>query len=263
MMNVPLSHSPDSQKSRVSTLYSALLSKSFTSGQFTQRAVYECSIEVYAGELTLIIGPSGSGKSTLLSMLSGLMRPDSGRVIALGTDLWQLDAKSLASYRLANCGFVFQGFNLFQSLTALENVILPVQYMGLSVVEARRRATTALDDVGLGSRAHLRPAELSGGEKQRVAIARALVKRPRLIFADEPTSALDGTNGQIVIDLLKNIATTYNTTVLGVTHDPRLLSHASRIIELEDGRIVSDTRPNATTTTKPLASPADHAQHQD
>ena len=134
-------------------------------------------------------------------------------------------------------------------MTALDNVILPLQYLGVRGTEAATRARRALDEVGLSSRTHLRPAELSGGEKQRVAIARALVKNPALIFADEPTSALDKTNGQIVIDLLKRIAADHGSTVLGVTHDPRLLSHADRVIELEDGNVVRDRRATDSNTT--------------
>jgi putative ABC transport system ATP-binding protein len=164
-------------------------------------------------------------------------------VLALGVDLWDQDEAALDRFRLENCGFVFQGFNLFSGLTALDNVILPLQYLGVRRTEAAVRAQRALDEVGLSTRSHLRPAELSGGEKQRVAIARALVKNPALIFADEPTSALDKTNGQNVIDLLKRLAADQGATVLGVTHDPRLLSHADRVIELEDGNVVRDSRP--------------------
>ena len=224
------------------TLSSRNISKAFLSGKIRQQVIEDSSIDILPGELTLVVGPSGSGKSTLLSMMSGLLRPDTGHVIALGTDLWVLDENSLDRFRLKNCGFVFQGFNLFNALTALENVILPLQYLGVRGVELTKRAQRALDEVGLHERSHLRPAELSGGEKQRVAIARALVKNPALIFADEPTSALDKTNGQIVIDLLKRIAAEHGATVLGVTHDPRLLSHADRVIQLEDGVVVQDQR---------------------
>lgn len=200
-------------------------------------------MEVFPEELTLVVGPSGSGKSTLLSMMSGLLRPDSGHVSALGTDLWSLAEKEIDLFRLQHCGFVFQGFNLFGSLTALENVILPLQYLGIRGAEAEKRALRALAEVGLETRSHLRPIELSGGEKQRVAVARALVKRPQLLFADEPTSSLDKTNGKIVTDLLEHIATEYGATVLVVTHDSRLMAYADRIITLEDGVICSDERP--------------------
>lgn len=231
------------------TLSSHRISKAFDTGNVHLQVIKDSSLDILPGELTLVIGPSGSGKSTMLSMMSGLLRPDTGQVLALGVDLWTLSEAALDRFRLENCGFVFQGFNLFSALTALENVILPLQYLGVRGAEAATRARRALDEVGLGDRTHLRPAELSGGEKQRVAIARALVKNPALIFADEPTSSLDKSNGQIVIDLLKRIAVDHDATVLGVTHDPRLLSHADRVIELEDGNVVRDSRASDNGTT--------------
>ncbi len=231
------------------TLISHCISKAFDTGKVHLQVIKDSSLDILPGELTLVIGPSGSGKSTMLSMMSGLLRPDTGQVLALGVDLWTLGEAALDRFRLENCGFVFQGFNLFSGLTALENVILPLQYLGVRGQEAATRARRALDEVGLGHRTHLRPAELSGGEKQRVAIARALVKNPALLFADEPTSALDKANGQVVIDLLRRIATEHGATVLGVTHDPRLLSHADRVIELEDGKVVLDRRASDIGTT--------------
>lgn len=232
------------------TLSSHRISKAFDTGKMPTQVIKDSSLAILPGELTLVIGPSGSGKSTMLSMMSGLLRPDTGHVHALGVDLWTLGEAALDRFRLENCGFVFQGFNLFSGLSALENVILPLQYLGVRGTEASTRARRVLEEVGLGSRTHLRPNELSGGEKQRVAIARALVKNPALIFADEPTSALDKSNGQIVIDLLKRIAADRGATVFGVTHDPRLLSHADRVIELEDGHVVRDRRACDINPTK-------------
>ena len=228
--------------SNIPTFQATGISKSFVSGSISQQVIKQSSLDVFSGELTLLVGPSGSGKSTMLSMLSGLLHPDTGMVMALGTNLWSLGEKELDAFRLEHCGFIFQGFNLFGSLSALDNVILPLQYMGIQGEEARDRARLALEEVGLGGRSHLRPLELSGGEKQRVAIARALVKRPQMIFADEPTSALDKANSEIVITLLQSIAGQHNATVLGVTHDPRLLSHADRVIHLEDGILKQDHR---------------------
>lgn len=224
------------------TLRSRDICKAFVTGKVRQQVIKNSSLDILPGELTLIVGPSGSGKSTMLSMMSGLLRPDAGHVYALDADLWTHDETALDRFRLEHCGYVFQGFNLFTSLSALDNVILPLQYLGVLGAEARERAQQALEEVGLHERSHLRPAELSGGEKQRVAIARALVKRPQFIFADEPTSALDKRNGQIVIDLLNRIANEHGATVLGVTHDPRLLSHADRVIHLEDGIVMRDQR---------------------
>ena len=218
------------------------LDKRFTSGKTSAQILFGVSLDLAAGELTLISGPSGSGKSTLLAALSGLTRPDAGRVTALGEDLWSLSAAALDAFRLKHCGFIFQGFNLFPALSALDQVILPLQYQGLPFSAARTRAEETLHAVGLGQHAHLRPAELSGGEKQRVAIARALAKAPTLLFADEPTSALDSGNGQAVAELMLRAAVERGAAVLCVTHDPRLTRHAHRVIHLEDGRITSDER---------------------
>lgn len=221
------------------------IARSFITGKTRIQVIRELSLDVYSSELTLIVGPSGSGKSTLLALLSGLLRPDTGKVTALNEDIWALPDAAIDRFRLMNCGFIFQGFNLFQALTALEQVLLPMKYVGVAGTAACQSAQAALAEVGLSQRMHLRPIELSGGEKQRVAIARAIVKKPKLLFADEPTSALDSKNGQIVIDILHRIARSHGATVLGVTHDPRLLKHADRVLYLEDGQILRDERAQA------------------
>ncbi len=220
------------------------ISKSFTSGRVVSTVLHDITLDIRPGELTLISGPSGCGKSTLLAILSGLQAPDQGRVTALGQSLEGLDARALERFRLQHTGFVFQGFNLFPALSALQQVELPLSYLGLTAKDAQRRAMQALEEVGLGPRMRLRPAELSGGEKQRVAIARAVAKEPELLFADEPTSALDAANGQIVIDILHRIARARGTTVLCVSHDPRLVSHVDRVLSIEDGRILNDHTPS-------------------
>ena len=227
------------------SLEARALTKSFLSGQVRVQVLQGLSIALFAGELSLISGPSGCGKSTLLSLLSGLQAPDAGRAMALGEDLGAMGARALERFRLRHTGFVFQGFNLFPALTALEQVQLPLGYMGLRKAETLQRAQQALAEVDLSHRAHMRPAELSGGERQRVAIARAMAKAPRLLFADEPTSALDAQNGQRVIDILHRAARTHGTTVLCVSHDPRLVRHADRVLGMEDGDIRSDWRPAA------------------
>lgn len=231
----------------MAALVADAVEKSFGSGRARTQVLRGLSIEIEAGELSLVSGPSGCGKSTLLAILSGLLRPDGGRALALGRDLGRLQSHELERFRLLHTGFVFQGFNLFPALNALEQVALPLGYLGFSTSEARARATSALDEVGLAHRLRLRPRELSGGEKQRVAIARALAKEPKLLFADEPTSALDAANGQIVIDTLHRIARTHGATVLCVSHDPRLVAHADRVLTMEDGKILTDTRPAAAT----------------
>jgi len=230
---------------RVPALVAENVSKAFVSGQQRTQVLDGLSLSLDAAELTLISGPSGCEKSTLLAILSGLQKVDGGRVMALGSELGQLDVRALERFRLQHTGFVFQGFNLFPALSAFEQVELPLNHMGLSRNEARARAQSSLEEVGLAHRMRLRPSELSGGEKQRVAIARALAKKPELLFADEPTSALDAANGQMIIDILHRIARTHGTTVLCVSHDPRLVVHADRVLAMEDGRILSDWRTQA------------------
>ena len=247
MMSAPIpstashSASPAMPKAEPS-LQAVELKKSYLSGVVRVHVLQGLSVSLYPGELSLISGPSGCGKSTLLSLLSGLLTPDSGKSFALGHDLERMSERELERFRLRNTGFVFQGFNLFPALTALEQVQLPLGYMGMRSAETRRRAQQALDDVGLTHRMHMRPAELSGGEKQRVAIARAMAKEPQLLFADEPTSALDAESGQRVIDILHRAARARGTTVLCVSHDPRLVRHADRVLGMEDGDIRSDWR---------------------
>jgi putative ABC transport system ATP-binding protein len=227
--------------------------KSFLSGVVRVQVLQDLSLSIYPSELTLISGPSGCGKSTLLSLMSGLQRPDAGQALALGEDLGQLSARALERFRLHHTGFVFQGFNLFPALTALEQVQLPLGYLGMRDSESAKRARQALDEVDLSHRAHMRPAQLSGGEKQRVAIARALAKEPQLLFADEPTSALDADNGQRVIDILHRIAHAHGTTVLCVSHDPRLVRHADRVLGMEDGAMRSDRRSSAPFSDPPIS----------
>jgi len=243
----------------MTALVADAIAKSYTTGKVETRVLQGISLTLSERELTLVLGPSGSGKSTLLAILSGLLKPDRGSVSALGEDLWQKDRAALERFRLEHTGFVFQGFNLFPALSALEQVMLPLDYLRLPRHEVRNRALAALEEVGLSSRTHQRPMELSGGEKQRIAIARALAKRPQFLFADEPTSALDSVNGKNVIDALHRVARTFGATVVCVSHDTRLSASADRIIEMQDGRVLSDTAlpgrsaAPSKTSTGPLA----------
>jgi putative ABC transport system ATP-binding protein len=231
------------------------LRKSFANGGSDVEILKGIDADFAAGELTLVMGPSGSGKSTLLALLSGLLRPDAGEVSALGVPLWTLPAAEIDRFRLRHCGFVFQGFNLFPPLTALQQVEVVLRYQGAPRSEALRRAAEALSDVGLSSCQHRRPATLSGGEKQRVAIARALAKRPNLVFADEPTSALDAENGQGAIELLRRAAGELGAAVVCVTHDIRLAPFADRIVNLEDGRL-SSARTDKPAPSDPMCAAA-------
>ncbi|MBY0233225.1 MAG: ABC transporter ATP-binding protein, partial [Gemmataceae bacterium] len=191
-----------------------------------------------AGEMALLMGPSGSGKSTLLACLSGLLTPDAGKVEILGQSLWEMSQSQRERFRLQHFGFIFQGYNLFGALTARQQLEMIVKWgENASGGEARRRADEILSLLGLSKKAHLRPVEMSGGEKQRVAIGRALIKQPRLIFADEPTSALDWAHGEHVIELLQDAAHKRGATVLVVAHDARIVPYADKVFYLEDGRL--------------------------
>ena len=230
------------------------LDKAFKSGRSKVEVLKAVDFQARHGEMTLVMGPSGSGKSTLIACMSGLLRPDVGRVTALGQELWGLGERKIDRFRLDHCGFIFQGFNLFPALNALQQVEVILKYQGVPRSEARERATRALTEVGLQPRMGQRPSELSGGEKQRVAIARCLAKAPQLIFADEPTSALDGENGQIVVRLLQRAAKEHGAAVVCVTHDTRLEAYADRVVHLEDGRILEDApTPDLHSHTPALA----------
>jgi putative ABC transport system ATP-binding protein len=229
------------------------LVKAFKTGRSTIQVLKSVDFDAAHGEVTMVMGPSGSGKSTLVAALSGLLRPDQGQVISMGQDVWSMSATQNDRFRLDNCGFIFQGFNLFSALSALQQVEVVLKYQGIPKRKARDMAAETLTAVGLGARLGQRPAELSGGEKQRVAIARALAKQPKLIFADEPTSALDGENGQVVISLLHKAAKERGAAVICVTHDIRLEAYADRVIHLDDGMITSDHRTTHSHSPRELA----------
>jgi putative ABC transport system ATP-binding protein len=230
------------------------LVKRFKTGRSYVEVLKSVDFDACHGDVTMVMGPSGSGKSTLIAALSGLLKPDEGKVRALeADDLWRLSNGRIDKFRLDHCGFIFQGFNLFPALTARQQVMTALHYQGASKAEAHARAQAALEEVGLGNKVNQRPSEMSGGEKQRVAIARALAKNPNLIFADEPTSALDGENGQVVIRLLRRAATERGAAVICVTHDPRLEAYADRVIHIEDGRILDDVRRTPDANPAPLS----------
>jgi putative ABC transport system ATP-binding protein len=212
------------------------LTRTFGTGENATTALHNVSIDLFEGEFVLLMGPSGSGKSTLLAALSGLLRPDAGQVSALGEDLWQMSDRQREKFRLQHFGFIFQGYNLFPALTARQQLEMVLRWgEGVGWREARQRAAEMLSLLGLSKKAHLRPVQLSGGEKQRVAIGRAMIKNPLFCFADEPTSALDWAHGEQVIELLRGAARDRGTTVLVVAHDHRIESHVDRVLHLDDG----------------------------
>ncbi len=200
------------------------------------------SIKLVPGELTLLMGPSGSGKTTLLSILGCIMQPTSGTLKIAGQNVAGLSAEELAKIRRDHIGFIFQSYNLFPTLNAIENVRIALDVRGISGYAATSRAEDVLRDVGLGHRLTNYPGNLSGGEQQRVAVARAIASSPSIVLADEPTAALDSENGHAVMALLSRIAKEQKRSVLAVTHDPRTLGYADRVVRIEDGKIVGEER---------------------
>ena len=210
------------------------LKKSYDNNQI--KALNGIDLEIKEGEFVAIMGPSGSGKSTLLNMIGALDRADEGSVEVAGIDLFK--AKNLNEFRSREIGFVFQMHNLIPNLTVIENVEIPMYETPLSSDEMYKRALELLEAVGLKNKINQRPTKLSGGERQRVAIARALVNSPSIILADEPTGALDSKNGEIILNLLKDLHQKENVTVIVVTHEPNVGEMAERIIKVLDGKIV-------------------------
>lgn len=240
------------------------LSKIYREGATELRALQGVDLEVHAGELTMLMGPSGSGKTTLLSILGCILRASAGKLEVLGRDVSALAEKELPRIRREGIGFVFQGFNLFPTLTAAENVALALDLRGMRGGEKKKRGEELLAEVGLAQKARAFPADLSGGQKQRVAIARALAGDPPILLADEPTAALDSTSGRTVIELLQRLAQMSGRAVVMVTHDPRVLPFADRIIHLEDGRILREEKSvtGAGKTAGFLELPSDAAAQQ-
>jgi putative ABC transport system ATP-binding protein len=223
------------------TLLAAVgVAKTFRLGKVEVPALRGVDVSVAAGEVALLMGPSGSGKTTLLSILGCILSPTAGSVTVMGRETAGLAERELARVRLAHIGFIFQGYNLFPTLYAVENVRVALDLRGLTGHDAQARSLEALASVGLADKARVLPRDLSGGQKQRVAIARALVAEPEILLADEPTAALDSETGRAVIGLLRELAVTHGRSVVIVTHDPRIAEFADRVIRIEDGRIVAE-----------------------
>ena len=214
------------------------VTKEFGANGTKTLALRGVDLDVYDGQLTLLVGPSGCGKTTLISIVAGLLNPTQGSVAVLGTDLSKLSGRQLVEFRAKNIGFVFQQYNLLPALSAAENAAVPLIITGWSRAKAIAKAREMLATVGLGHRADSFPSQLSGGEQQRVAIARALINEPRLLVCDEPTSALDARSGQTVMELIKQVAVQPGRAVIVVTHDSRVYEFGDRIVEMSDGRIV-------------------------
>ena len=215
------------------------ITKDYRLGKTTVRALRGLDLEIQAGEVVAIMGPSGSGKSTLMHILGALDRPTKGQALIDHRDIGELKERHLVTLRGKRIGFVFQTFNLIQTLSAQRNVELPMIFQGVGVGERHRRASMLLEKVGLGDRVKHRPNELSGGERQRVAIARALANDPEIILADEPTGNLDTGTGNAILALLKDLSVNDGKTVILVTHDPEAAEIANRIVKLRDGCVES------------------------
>jgi putative ABC transport system ATP-binding protein len=213
------------------------VTKVFKTGRGEVRAIDGVDLDIYEGEYLSVMGPSGSGKSTLFNMIGALDRPTSGTVEIGGVFLGKINAREAAYFRSQHMGYIFQAYNLIPSLTALQNVALPVSLAGASTAEANRCAAQALDEVGLGERMTHRPDELSGGQQQRVAIARAIVNRPSILLADEPTANLDLHTGEQIIDLLKGLCNRNGVTIITATHDHAMLSVSNRVVWIADGKV--------------------------
>jgi len=231
------------------------VSKVFGSGELEVTALHDVDLKVDAGELVALMGPSGCGKSTLLHIAGGLEPPTSGRILVAGTDIESLSLKDRAAMRRTDVGFVFQRLNLIPSLTAIENVVLPLELDGVGRREARAQAEAALVAVGVPRPWDRFPDDFSGGQQQRLAIARAIVGERKVILADEPTGALDTVNADQVIELLAGLTVTIGAAVVLVTHEPRFASWADRVVFMRDGRIVDQTAVDPTVSAGVVANP--------
>jgi putative ABC transport system ATP-binding protein len=221
------------------------LTKTFGSGRATVCAVDGIDLTVRRGELVLVMGPSGSGKTTLLTLIGGLLRPTSGTVRVNGLEITSLSERRLTKFRRHYLGFVFQSFNLLESLNARENVEVALNFAGMGGRKARKHATALLTELGMADRLRAKPHTLSGGERQRVSIARALANDPHLILADEPTANLDSRHGHEVVELLHDIAKAQRRTIIIVSHDHRIRDVADRVLWLQDGRFERFEQPDA------------------
>jgi len=231
------------------------VSKTVMSGSEPLTILHPLSLQIPRGQFVAVVGPSGSGKSTLLGLIAGLDAPSSGSVLIDNVDITRLDEDALARLRGEKVGFVFQFFHLIPSLTAYENVAVPMEIAGLH--DVRKRAETLLEEVGLTGRAHHYPSQLSGGEQQRVALARALANDPPIVLADEPTGNLDSANGRHIMELLRTIHAARGTTIVLVTHDAELAAMADARLILRDGRVVENTLAFQRRDTRGFAAAED------
>jgi putative ABC transport system ATP-binding protein len=229
---------PDSSTSSKVVIDVRAVEKSFGEGANRIHVLKQVNLQARSGEILMLVGPSGCGKTTLLSAIAGTMKVDAGEISVFGHALEKMSGRALTRFRAQRIGFIFQQFNLIPTLSIAENVGIPLLIQGVSSGKALKRSREALERVGLGERWNERPNKLSGGQQQRVAIARALVHEPPLVICDEPTAALDAQNGEIVLELFRQVARSPERAVIIVTHDNRIFSYADRIARMDDGEIV-------------------------
>jgi putative ABC transport system ATP-binding protein len=220
------------------------LNKWFGEGETRTNAVKDVTFDAHFGEMLYVVGPSGSGKTTMLSMISGILRPNSGTVKIEDQEIWTLSNDALADFRLHKIGFVFQDYHLFPRLTTAENVAIPLILQKHDWDDALKEAVLNLDIVGLKARAELPPVKLSGGEQQRVAIARAIISRPDILIFDEPTASLDGDTGRNIVGFVRKHILSDQRCIIIVTHDSRIYEFADRIVRMEDGKITAFDKEN-------------------
>ncbi len=218
------------------------LAMEFRTGEIAVQALRGVDLEIGAGEFIAIVGPSGSGKTTLLNLMGALDVPTGGRIEIFGRDLGRLNRRERAEIRLRSLGFVFQAYNLVPVLTARENVEFVLELQGVAAARRRTQAEQTLGELGLGELAERRPSEMSGGQQQRVAVARAVAARPSLVLADEPTANLDSENAQALLQMMRRLRDEGGMTFVFSTHDPLVVSYASRVVTLRDGQVLSDER---------------------
>lgn len=221
------------------------ISKDFPVGDDSIRVLHGVSADIRKGELTMLVGPSGCGKTTLISIISGILSSTEGEIVLEGQPLSHMSDTKKVLFRRTNIGFIFQQYNLLPALTAAENAAMPLLAAGVAESEAVARARKILEQIGMQDQTEKLPRQLSGGQQQRVAIARALIHNPKLIVCDEPTAALDAKTGHAVMEILRDIASNADRTVLIVSHDNRVYHFADRILEMSDGRLIGDYTPQA------------------
>ena len=221
------------------------VSKTYGEGAAATRALDRASVDIFPGEVVLLMGPSGSGKTTLISIMGCILRASSGSVKIAGREVAHLSERELPEVRLGNIGFIFQGFNLFPTLTAGENVELALDLKNVRGPQAQQQAAALLEQVGLAEKYNSFPADLSGGQKQRVAIARAIINEPKIVLADEPTGNLDTKNSDIVLAMLRDLNKEFQQTIVMITHNPEAALYASRVVHMRDGVIVDGVPKDA------------------